>query len=89
MGLATMYRTLRTMVDAGELDVLHAPGGDAIYRLCDSQSHHHHLVCRSCGAAVEIESRAIEEWVRKTARRHRFKAVIHTAELYGLCSTCA
>jgi len=87
--LATIYRNLSSMAAAGELDVLHPPGGEAIYRLCQLQEHHHHLVCRSCGATVEIDSPDIEEWARKTARRHRFRAVSHTAELYGLCSRCA
>lgn len=89
VALATIYRNLRSMAAAGELDVLHPPGGEAIYRLCDSQAHHHHLVCRACGSAVEVDSPDIEEWARKTAQRHRFRSVVHTAELYGLCSRCA
>lgn len=89
VALATIYRNLRSMAAAGELDVLHPPGGEAIFRLCELQEHHHHLVCRSCGKAVEIDSPDIEEWARATARRHRFRAVVHTAEIYGLCSRCA
>ena len=89
VALATIYRNLRSMAAAGELDVLHPPGGEAIYRLCELQEHHHHLVCRSCGKAVEIDSPDIEEWARETAKRHRFRSVVHTAELYGLCSRCA
>jgi Fur family transcriptional regulator, ferric uptake regulator len=89
VGLATVYRTLRSMAEAGEVDVLHPPGGEAIYRLCESQAHHHHLVCRSCGTAVEIESPDVEDWAQRTAQQHHFRAVAHTAELYGLCSICA
>lgn len=88
VGLATIYRNLRSMAAAGELDVLHPPGGEAIYRLCALQQHHHHLVCRSCGKSIEIDSPDIEEWASKMAKRHRFRSVTHTAELYGLCSGC-
>lgn len=89
VSLATIYRSLRSMAAAGELDVLHPQGGEAIYRLCALQGHHHHLVCRSCGETVEIDSPDIEEWARATAKRHRFRSVVHTAELYGLCFNCS
>lgn len=88
VGLATVYRNLRSMAAAGELDILHPPGGEAIYRLCERREHHHHLVCRSCGAAVEIDSPDLEKWATKTATRHRYRSVVHTAELYGVCSRC-
>ena len=88
IGLATVYRNLGAMATSKEVDVLHPLGGEAIYRLCDSKGHHHHLVCRTCGTAVEVESRDIEEWATRTARAHRFRGVVHTAELYGTCSSC-
>ena len=37
------------LAEAGEVDMLRTEDGEAIYRRC-SDSHHHHLVCRSCGA---------------------------------------
>ena len=45
VGLATVYRTLQRLADAGEVDLLRTEGGETIYRRC-SDSHHHHLVCR-------------------------------------------
>ena len=30
--------------------------GEALYRACTPGSHHHHLICRSCGLTVEIEA---------------------------------
>ena len=61
VGLATVYRTLQRLADAGEVDVLRTEDGEAIYRRC-SDTHHHHLVCRSCGATVEVEGPAVERW---------------------------
>jgi Fur family ferric uptake transcriptional regulator len=89
VGLTTVYRTLQALADAGELDVLRNHEGEAIYRRCTNEDHHHHLVCRSCGASVEIGSEAIEKWAARTARRHGFTAVTHTAEVYGLCGACS
>ena len=55
VGLTTVYRTLQALADAGEVDVLNSLGGEALYRKCNPSTHHHHLVCTNCGAAVEID----------------------------------
>src|SRR6185312_7809953 len=55
IGLTTVYRTLQALADGGEVDVLRSDSGEAVYRRCATVEHHHHLVCRRCGAAVEIE----------------------------------
>ena len=46
VGLATVYRTLQKLAEAGEVDMLRTEDGEAIYRRC-SDTHHHHLVCLS------------------------------------------
>ena len=88
VGLATVYRTLQAMADAGEVDVRHNPAGEATYRRC-SPSHHHHLVCRSCGRTVEITGSAVERWAHSVGQEHGFSDVSHTVELVGLCSECS
>lgn len=88
VGLATVYRTLQAMADSGEVDVRHNPAGEATYRRC-SDSHHHHLVCRSCGRTVEITGSAVERWAHAVADEHGFVDVSHTVELVGLCADCA
>ena len=88
VGLTTVYRTLQGLADAGVIDVLRSSEGEAIYRRCSTGDHHHHLVCRGCGASVEIASDHIEQWAAQTARSHGFTEVEHTAELYGLCRSC-
>jgi Fur family ferric uptake transcriptional regulator len=88
VGLTTVYRTLQGLADAGEVDVLRTADGEAIYRRCATGEHHHHLVCRSCGASVEVASEEVERWAAQTALSHGFTDVEHTAELYGLCSVC-
>jgi len=87
VGLSTVYRALQAMADAGELDVLRSEGGEAVYRRC-SGSHHHHLVCRSCGATVEVEGPAVERWTRAIAEEHGYADVSHTLEIFGVCASC-
>jgi Fur family transcriptional regulator, ferric uptake regulator len=89
VGLTTVYRTLQALAETGHLDVLRNGEGEAIYRRCATGSHHHHLVCRACGSSIEIGSEEVEVWAAQTARRHGFTSVTHTAEVYGLCSTCS
>ena len=88
VGLATVYRTLTGMAEAGEVDVLRTDEGEAVYRMC-STGHHHHLVCRDCGSAVEIEGPAVERWAEKVAAEHGFSDVSHTLEIFGTCADCA
>ena len=88
VGLATVYRELQSLAEAGDIDLLVTPSGENIYRLCASGAHHHHLVCRACGTSVEIASHAVEAWARAAADAHGFTSVVHVAELYGLCADC-
>lgn len=87
VGLATVYRALQAMADAGEVDVLHGAAGETTYRRC-SPDHHHHLVCRVCGRTVEIVAPTVEKWARSIAAEHDFAEVSHTVELLGVCSSC-
>jgi Fur family ferric uptake transcriptional regulator len=87
VGLSTVYRTLQTLADAGEIDALRSENGESIYRRC-SASHHHHLVCRSCGATVEVEGPAVEKWTRAIATTHGYTDVSHTLEIFGTCGSC-
>jgi Fur family transcriptional regulator, ferric uptake regulator len=89
VSLATVYRVLQTHQEEGQLDVLRPDDGEAIYRLCAGQEHHHHLVCRSCGLAVEFEAPDMESWVSRLAAENGFTEVRHTLEVYGLCQNCS
>ena len=88
VGLATVYRTLATLAEAGDIDMLRTDDGEAVYRQC-STGHHHHLVCRECGRTVEIEGPAVERWADKVAADHGFTQVEHTLEIFGTCAACA
>ncbi|WP_410658021.1 Fur family transcriptional regulator [Amycolatopsis sp. lyj-112] len=85
IGLTTVYRTLQSLSEAGEIDVLRTDTGEAIYRRCSSH-HHHHLVCRICGSTVEVEGPAVERWAEKIASEHGFADISHTVEIVGTCS---
>ncbi len=86
-GLATIYRTLQGLEQAGFARTFPAGEGEASYKLCDP-GHHHHLICESCGLVVEIPSCEVEQWAARAARRRGFTVSSHQAEIFGLCDAC-
>jgi Fur family ferric uptake transcriptional regulator len=89
IGLATVYRHLAEMAEEGEVDSLRNPNGETVFRRCGAESHHHHLVCRSCGKTLEFEGPEVEAWAERVAKRARFVEVSHSVEVFGTCSDCA
>jgi Fur family transcriptional regulator, ferric uptake regulator len=89
VGLTTVYRNLQAMADRGEVDVVRRADGESVYRKCDTNNHHHHLVCRTCGYSVELENDELEQWTERAARRHGFSQVSHDLELFGICEACS
>lgn len=88
VGLATVYRNLQALTEAGELDSLRSEDGETLYRRCAKRRHHHHLVCRNCGYTVDIQDDQLEQWIGKIARRYKFSDIEHMADVFGLCESC-
>jgi Fur family transcriptional regulator, ferric uptake regulator len=90
IGLATVYRTLGAMAEVGEVDTVRTDSGESLYRRCNRPNdHHHHLVCRSCGKAEDIQGPNLEQLVRAIGTEHGYVDVEHTLELFGTCARCA
>lgn len=90
IGLTTVYRHLQSLADQGVADVIASSDGTAAYRYCRAPgTHHHHLVCRQCGRAEEVEGPAVERWANSVAEKFGYTDVNHTLEIFGVCSSCA
>ncbi len=87
VGLTTVYRAVQSLAEDGELDSIRTDSGEALYRRC-STDHHHHLVCRACGRTVEVAGPAVERWARRVADEHGFVDLSHTLEIFGTCADC-
>jgi Fur family ferric uptake transcriptional regulator len=86
--LATLTRALGILVEQREVDVVRSDNGDCLFRSC-GREHHHHLMCRSCGRAVEVRGPDVETWTQRIAEQHGFTDVGHSLEMIGRCSECA
>jgi Fur family ferric uptake transcriptional regulator len=89
VGLTTVYNNLRALADRGAVDTVRTEAGETLYRRCESESHHHHLVCRVCGRTVEIAGPVVERWAEAAAIAEGFVDVRHTVEIVGTCRKCA
>ncbi len=87
IGLATVYRQLNALAENGHADTLLVPGGQ-LFRACEPGAHHHHLVCESCGTAVEIDP-PDEDWIAASADRNGFTVTRHLVEVFGQCAECS
>jgi Fur family ferric uptake transcriptional regulator len=88
VGLATVYRALADLASQGEADSL-VQEGESLYRACTPGTHHHHLICRTCGRTVEIEADAVEEWAQSVAAAHGFTKAQHVVDVFGECAACS
>ncbi|QCB28950.1 Fur family transcriptional regulator [Corynebacterium endometrii] len=88
VGLTTVYRTLQSLTEIEAVDALHMPSGETLYRHCENDDHHHHLVCTKCGLTEEIDGGPIEEWAQATAAKFGFEITGHDAEIFGVCRAC-
>ncbi|ROP73519.1 Fur family zinc uptake regulator [Frigoribacterium sp. PhB107] len=87
IGLATVYRALADLATDGAADSLQQEG-ESLYRACTPGTHHHHLICRTCGTTVEIEADAVETWARQIAAQHGFTEAQHIVDVFGTCAAC-
>jgi Fur family ferric uptake transcriptional regulator len=87
VALATVYRTVGALAEAGVVDSLSHHRGEACFRLC-GDAHHHHLVCTECHRVVELEGCGLEEWLDGLAASAGFRATGHRVEVVGVCGAC-
>lgn len=84
VGYATVYRTLKLLVDGGL--AVERQFGDGQARFEVVGEHHDHFICTSCGLILEFEDDEIEALQDKIAARlGGFIVLRHRHELYGQC----
>jgi Fur family ferric uptake transcriptional regulator len=85
LGLATVYRSLKSLTNEGRVVSVEIPGQSPRYERAD-KGHHHHFLCRECGEVFELE-KCLEGI--KTMAPPKFRVEDHEIILYGACETCA
>ena len=85
LGIATVYRTLKMLLDDGWLSTVKLPGEPPRYERA-GKPHHHHFYCQACGRVYEVpgSERLLAELVPKG-----FVLENHDLVLSGRCTECA
>ena len=86
-GRATVYRTIRLLLDIGVICKLVMRDGSTKYSLARVE-HHHHLVCVRCGTVEEFLDSTIERLVRAIGAEVSGEILGHRIEFDVICKTC-
>lgn len=82
----TIYRTLTFLTRQGLLLAAHIGGGQLVYELAGRE--HHHLICRACGQACEIEHGMLADLYRSFEASTGFQIDTTHVTFFGLCPQC-
>ena len=84
---ATVYRTMKLLVDCGLAEARHFNDGQARYEPSDAKGEHHdHIICVKCGKILEFVDPRIENLQDQVAEQFGFTITDHKMELYGYCN---
>ena len=87
VGRATVYRTIKLLLDAGVICKLALPDGAPKYSLARVE-HHHHVLCIRCGAVSEFRDATVERLLRTLGADIVGEIVGHRMEFYIVCQEC-
>lgn len=85
LGIATVYRTIKSLGEVGLLTQVDLPGETPRFETT-GKTHHHHFHCRQCDRVYELEG-CPEGLARMTPTGFSLEA--HEVVLYGRCASCA
>ena len=83
ISIATVYRTVKILEEAGILVKHDFKAGKARYEQL-RESHHDHLIDVKTGEIIEFVDEEIEKLQKKVADKYGYKLVDHKLELYGI-----
>ena len=88
MGRATVFRTIKLLLEAGAVCKLATIDGSQMYSLCRVDHQHHHSVCIQCGAVEEFRAVAVERLISAISAEIAGEVIDHRIEVYVVCDSC-
>jgi Fur family ferric uptake transcriptional regulator len=87
VGRATVFRTMRLLLDLNIVCRVLLDDGTLHYRVSTGR-HHHHLVCTDCGRVEDFSQCDVESLVRDLQKATQYEVQAHWLEVYGRCQAC-
>ncbi len=84
IGMATVYRNLKLLVDEGSIHVVTLPGESPRYESA-KHDHHHHFQCTQCLRVFDVHQCPGDF---KKLAPEGFTVERHEITLYGRCADC-
>ena len=89
VGLASVYRAVEGLVDAGLAQRIDLGDGIARFERAEpTGDHHHHLVCDDCGKVEPFADPALEAALERVAGGRGYDVAAHDVVLRGACKDC-
>jgi Fur family ferric uptake transcriptional regulator len=88
IGLSTIYRTLKILLDAGMIRQSRLDGITR-YEPIFNEPNHIHFVCNQCGRTEEFASPPIEKLISGETQRHGFRPLYSRYAIMGFCRECS
>lgn len=90
VGRASVYRALEQLEGLGLVQRLEVARGTASYeRVEPGGEHHHHAICRRCGAMLPFEDPSLERAIARLSEGLSFEVTGHDVILRGRCERCS
>ena len=87
INISTVYRTLELLKGLGLVTETDLGGGRFRYHPAD-KGHHHHLVCRECGAIIDLDESMLASLKDTLLREYKFIADLRHLAVFGRCVKC-
>ena len=86
IGYATVYRTLKLLVEQGFANPRHFGDGQTRYDPQLDEGQHDHLICVDCGRIIEFDDDGVVERLAELAKQRGFQLSRRKVEIYGICT---
>ena len=87
VNISTVYRTLELLERLGLVTKTDLGEGRVRYHPAD-KGHHHHLICRECGAIIDLDESLLTSLKSTLLREYKFSADLRHLAILGRCVNC-
>ncbi len=85
---ATVYRTIKQLLEAGLLQKISTRDGKVFYEKGVPDKHHDHIICNICGRILEIKEGFIDQYLSEYCEKIGFLPEYRSLHIYGQCNRC-
>ncbi|MFC1918429.1 Fur family transcriptional regulator [Chloroflexota bacterium] len=87
VNISTVYRTLELLERLGLVTKTNLGEGRVRYHPAE-KGHHHHLVCRECGAIIDLDESLLASLKSALLEEYKFNADLRHLAILGRCVKC-